>query len=129
MDMSPMIDMVFLLLLFFLVVSNPKLIKLDPKVEVPIAEKAKPPEIKQGRIVINVRKDGTFADENGDLLSDDSAISEHFSKLKAQIDTTGFTPRLHLRGDKSAVFRYSRKVIRLAAAEGITDVIFASFIK
>jgi biopolymer transport protein ExbD len=27
MDMSPMIDMVFLLLLFFLVVSNPKTIK------------------------------------------------------------------------------------------------------
>ena len=37
MDMSPMIDMVFLLLLFFLVVSNPKTIKIDPRLEPPVA--------------------------------------------------------------------------------------------
>ena len=38
MDMSPMIDMVFLLLLFFLVVSNPKTIKIDPNLTPSVAE-------------------------------------------------------------------------------------------
>ena len=38
MDMSPMIDMVFLLLLFFLVVSNPKTIKIDAEVKPPVAK-------------------------------------------------------------------------------------------
>ncbi|MDB4620262.1 biopolymer transporter ExbD, partial [Akkermansiaceae bacterium] len=44
MDMSPMIDMVFLLLLFFLVVSNPKTIKIDPNVNPVIASAAQTPK-------------------------------------------------------------------------------------
>ncbi|MDC0550189.1 biopolymer transporter ExbD, partial [bacterium] len=51
MDMSPMIDMVFLLLLFFLVVSNPKTIKIDPRLKPPIADAAKTAKSKHGKIV------------------------------------------------------------------------------
>ena len=38
MDMSPMIDMVFLLLIFFMIASQMITVKMDPKVLPPVAD-------------------------------------------------------------------------------------------
>ena len=40
MDMSPMIDMVFLLLIFFMIASQMITIKMDPEVLPPVADKS-----------------------------------------------------------------------------------------
>lgn len=128
-DMSPMIDMVFLLLLFFLVVSNPKLVKIDANVKIPTAEYAKIAEIKHGRIVVNVYENGDYFTENGEKLETDEDIQDYVKELKEKIDDRGETPRLHLRGDTESIFRYSRRVIRASAAAGVPEVIFASYIK
>ena len=58
-DMSPMIDMVFLLLIFFIVTANLVVVKMDKKVEVPVADQSEPQKKKTGRIVINVYGDGS----------------------------------------------------------------------
>lgn len=129
MDMSPMIDMVFLLLLFFLVVSSPKFVKIDDNVKIPVAAHAKIAEIKEGRIVINVRENGEFYTENGEKLDTDEDIQDYVKVLKEKISNRGETPRLHLRGDTEAVFRYCRRAIRASAAVGVPEVIFASYIK
>ncbi len=130
MDMSPMIDMVFLLLLFFLVVSNPKLVKIDTNVTIPVAENAKIAEIKQGRIVVNIRENGDYFDESvKQQLSSDQDLEDYIEKIKDKVEDQGDTPRLHLRGDTEAVFRYCRRVIRAAAKVGVNEVIFASYIK
>ena len=47
MDMSPMIDMVFLLLVFFIVVSTPMVVKMDAEVAPSVAYNAKKPEQKE----------------------------------------------------------------------------------
>lgn len=128
MDMSPMIDMVFLLLLFFLVVSNPRTIKIDNEVKPPVAVNAKPVKIKHGKIVINIRKDGTYRAEDTNIqFSDEEGMEEYFQKQKEQIDSVGYAPRLHVRGDKDSVFKYCRKAIRAAARAGINEVVFGAY--
>ncbi len=128
MDMSPMIDMVFLLLLFFLVVSNPRTIKIDTKVKPPIASHAKTPKVKHGKIVLNIRDDGTFYDESITInFPDEEAMEEYFKKEKEKMDAKGYTARLHVRGDQNAVFKHCRKGIRAAARVGINEVIFGSY--
>ena len=57
-DMSPMIDMVFLLLIFFTVVSQ--VIDEKPKIEVPEASVAKVAEETINRLMITVMKDETY---------------------------------------------------------------------
>ena len=57
-DMSPMIDMVFLLLIFFIVTANLVVVKQDVRVEVPVADASSTQEKKTGRIVINVYGEG-----------------------------------------------------------------------
>lgn len=134
-DMSPMIDMVFLLLIFFIVTANLVVVKMDKRVEVPVAENASTQEKKTGRIVINVYKDdareGGVRYSMGDseftpFEDDDAAILEYIKEQKASMEGT-VKPQLHLRGDRFTEFKHCRRIIRIAAEAGVDQVIFASY--
>lgn len=127
-DMSPMIDMVFLLLIFFVVNATAIIVKTDPDVLPPVAKNSKPQEDGRGRIVINVRQDGTFTAEDFNvILADDNDIVDLVKKEKDKIIPLGIVPKLHLRGDQDAVFKYSRTAIRAAAEAGVDQVVFAVY--
>lgn len=128
-DMSPMIDMVFLLLIFFIVNATAIIVKTDPEVEPPVADSAKKQEDGRGRIVVNVRSNGTFTAEDYNMVLEDvDAIREYVREAKEQIEREGLEPKLHLRGDKDTVFRYSRTAIRGAAGAGVDQVVFAVYV-
>ena len=127
-DMSPMIDMVFLLLIFFIVNATAIIVKTDPKVLPPVAANSKRQEDGRGRIVINVRQDGTYSAENFNLiLADDKDIFDLVKTEKEKIQALGLVPKLHLRGDEDAIFKYSRTAIRAAAQAGVDQVVFAVY--
>ena len=127
-DMSPMIDMVFLLLIFFIVASTVIVVKQDPEVKPPVANNSKKAKDGKGRIVINIRKDGTFRGEKAALeFADADAIEDYVKKQKAIEDGKGLTPIIHLRGDKGVSFKYVRTVIRAAAKAGVDNVVFSVF--
>jgi biopolymer transport protein ExbD len=126
-DMSPMIDMVFLLLIFFIVNATAIIVQTDPEVTPPIAKNSKRQEEGRGRIVINVREDGTYTDEKFVILLDKQAIFEVVQRQKQKIDGEGLKPKLHLRGDEDAMFKYSRTAISAAAEAGVTEVVFAVY--
>ena len=142
-DMSPMIDMVFLLLIFFIVTANLVVVKMDKKVEVPVALHSEPQKKKTGRIVINVYGEGV--DKEGKPLThpsgarfsmgdqkftpfadDDASIFEYIKERKDSMEGT-VKPQLHLRGHRGVEFKHCRRVIRIAAEAGVDQVIFASY--
>lgn len=127
-DMSPMIDMVFLLLIFFVVNSSQIVVKQDSKVSPPIASFGKKQEDKNGRIVVNVYKDGLFFTEQGAPLETDEDIFEMIRKAKEANDLRSYRSKLHLRGDKDAVFKHSRKIIAISAKAGVEQVMFATYV-
>ncbi len=126
-DMSPMIDMVFLLLIFFIVNATAIIVQTDPAVTPPVAKNSKRQEEGRGRIVINVREDGTYTDEKFVVLLDKQSIFEVVQMRKQKIDSEGLKPKLHLRGDENAMFKYSRTAISAAAEAGVTEVVFAVY--
>jgi len=127
-DMSPMIDMVFLLLIFFIVASTVIVVKQDPNVEPPIADKSKKAKDGKGRIVINVRKDGTFYAESAKVKFDDAdAIEEYVKEKKLVEEGKGLKPIIHLRGDQGVSFKYVRTVIRASAKAGVDNVVFSVY--
>jgi len=128
-DLSPMIDMVFLLLIFFLVNASLIIVKIDKEVKPAVASKSKRAEDGNGRIVVNVRQGGVFTDEGGNILATEDAIKEWVLKERLIVDKTGKPPKLHLRGDKEAVFADARKAIRAASAVGVNQVVFAVYVK
>ena len=136
-DMSPMIDMVFLLLIFFIVNAALIVVKMDKKVTVPIAKYSTKQVSKLGRIVINVYNDketadpkapGRFKNETSKIVFvDDDAMIEFIEKAATPWKDAGVVPRIHLRADESVQFTYVRRVIRNAAKAGVNEVIFVSY--
>jgi biopolymer transport protein ExbD len=126
-DMSPMIDMVFLLLIFFIVNATAIIVQTDPDVLPPVAKNSKRQEDGRGRIVINVRQDGTYTNEKLELMETEADIVDLVKRMKEEIIPLGIVPKLHLRGDQDAVFRYSREAIRAAAEAGVDQVVFAVY--
>lgn len=123
-----MIDMVFLLLIFFVVNSSQIVVKQDSDVKPPVASYGKKQDEKNGRIVVNVYKDGSYKSEQGVVLETDEDIFELVLKAKEANDLRSYRSKLHLRGDKDAVFKYSRKVIAISAKAGVEQVMFATYV-
>jgi biopolymer transport protein ExbD len=128
-DMSPMIDMVFLLLIFFIVNATAIIVKTDPQVTPPVASKALKQKDGNGRIVVNVRPDGTFTAEDFSVLPGEDEIYDLVKTRKERNDTLGQASKLHLRGDEKSVFKYSRTAIRGAARAGVDQVVFGVYTK
>ncbi|MEJ6719487.1 MAG: biopolymer transporter ExbD [Akkermansiaceae bacterium] len=130
MDMSPMIDMVFLLLLFFLVVSNPKTIKIDPRVQPPVAANGQAAKSLHGKIVINIRDDGALLAEDLKTIFDGvEDLKDYLEKEKDKVKAKGKTPVLHIRGDKRADFKFCQRVIKAGAAAGIDSLAYGAYNK
>ena len=83
MNMSPMIDLVFLLLIFFMVNSTLIIVRIDKEVKIPTADQAKVAKDAQGRIVINIRENGDFFDVNHERLEDEDAVMEYVRERKS----------------------------------------------
>jgi biopolymer transport protein ExbD len=128
-DMSPMIDMVFLLLIFFLVNATMIIVKMDPEVEPPVAKNSVKAEDGNGRIVINIRQEGELFPENPEdgQLTEDEDVIDYVTKKKDKALEMGYEPKIHLRGDKRSVFKHCRKVLRLSAKAGVDKVVFSTY--
>lgn len=133
-DMTPMIDCVFLLLVFFMVVATMSKVDLTPEIELPVAPKSAVPEDVRARGVVNILPLGatTTAGQTVDLstpfmvsgeLVDDRGLREAIAeRLKQEPEL-----RVYMRIDKNAEFQVVQRAIRACAEAGVFDVIFATF--
>lgn len=126
MDMSPMIDMVFLLLIFFMIASQMITVKMDPEVLPPVADQSVTGTIFKGRFVVNVYQDGTFKDVDWNEITEDQ-ITERIGKLKDAMENTKTPAKLHIRSDRLAPVLSIKKVTKAAGAGGVNTVIFSSY--
>jgi len=127
--MSPMIDLVFLLLIFFIVNANIITVQVDDNVEVPVASHSQSVIDARGRIVINIYQDGTILTETGETLEEDLQIQNHIGSESVRISQKNpdIIPVLHLRGDHESFFLTTQKVVKNASLVGIEDIRFATF--
>jgi len=129
--MSPMIDLVFLLLIFFMVSSHIIIVRLDPTVNPPVATASNAPENALGRIVVNIRPDGEVADVEGDVLaSPDGELAEverYIQELADGYRRENLSPKLHVRADRNVDVKRIKEVVRAAANAQVIDIIFATY--
>jgi biopolymer transport protein ExbD len=118
-ELTPMIDVVFLLIAFFMVLTNfitRELIDL----EVPIAEKATVPDEQRDRQFISIQADGALYFGALPIAYDD--LSNYLIRALAANPNM----KLYLRADADAAHRYINDVMAACAAAGIFDLIFAT---
>lgn len=121
--MSPMIDLVFLILIFFMIASSAIRYRQDDQVQIPVADRAAVPELVEGRVIINVYQDGTTYDENSRPVSIEE-IELIMSRAKSENPNT----RLHLRADKGTRHEMVKEVIQASSRGGVNQVIFSTYV-
>jgi biopolymer transport protein ExbD len=119
-QMAPMIDMVFLLLIFFMVASHiNQLERVD--IEVPIAENAKVAKEFVDRRNVTITAEGNIY--LGTALTPLEEVKPKIEKEMQQIKGL----RIFLRADKTVAHRKVREVMNACAEAGAVDIIFATF--
>lgn len=128
MDMSSMIDLVFLLLIFFMVSSHLIIVQIDKRVNPPTADNAQVAKDASGRIVVNVLADGSiWAQDEIELPTSDS-ITDYVDQNRERLEASNLTPRLNLRADEEVDTRIIKKVVQAAGEAGVVEVIFGSYV-
>lgn len=122
-QLAPMIDMTFLLLIFFMLtttVTNQKVIR---NVNVPVAPSAVIPKDAAHRLLVNI-------DAGGNIFLGDALVNEKTlaSELARQFKNNP-PLQLYLRADRSVEFKRIKEVVRLATEAGAIKVILATMKK
>lgn len=119
-QMAPMIDMVFLLLVFFMCVSS--LAQADKRIELdlPESEESKVPEDLTDRGIVSVREDGAVFVRGNEVERED--LKEHIERSLRE------TPRLRVqvRADRETRFEKIQRVLKACAEAGAVDVIYST---
>lgn len=119
-ELAPMIDVVFQLLIFFIVTWQFARFERDMDISVPAAEQAENKDRQAGEIIINVRKDGTIV-LNGLTMKGDELLSRLRSISEAYPDQA-----VILRGASEADFQSIIGVLDVIKEAGIWNVAFAT---
>ena len=121
--LAPMIDMTFLLLIFFMVTTKITKEQLKLEIRLPTASNAVFPDNLADRDIINIDGEGVYYIGNNPVGKEE---------LKAYLDRRfrDFPPlRLYVRADQATPGRQIKELMRLASEAGAVDVIFGSYQK
>jgi biopolymer transport protein ExbD len=122
-QLAPMIDMTFLLLIFFMVTT--KITKEQKKLDIalPVAAAAQTPDDFSGREIINL-------DEQGRVYVGDRMLSEKELKAYMKQRLIDFPPlRIYIRADARTQAKEIKKMMKMCAEAGAIEVIFGSYRK
>lgn len=112
-DLTPIIDMVFLLLIFFLVATTFAQAEREIEVALPVARNAEPLSATLRELVINVKQDGAIVVAGRALSADDlRAMLTESAKINPDRKVT-------VRGDRRATYDHVVQVLDLCKAAGI----------
>jgi biopolymer transport protein ExbD len=119
--MTPMIDMVFLLLVFFMCASHLSTVQ-NVELEIPTATRAVVPKERPDRFIVNITRDGTFYSGSAPVELD--VLKAMVKERKAAVRGL----RVYVRADQETSHKHVKKVMNVMAELGIDDFIFGAFI-
>jgi biopolymer transport protein ExbD len=120
-QLAPMIDMTFLLLVFFMVTTKISREQLKLEVDLPVASNAVTPDDLAGRDIVSLDAAGQVY--IGNDLADKKRLATY---LKQRFKD--YPPlRLYIRCDRATHSKQVKEVMRTAAEAGAIDVIFGTY--
>lgn len=113
-NLMPLIDMVFLLLIFFLVATTLAQEERDVKVQLPVTQTEQPLSAPPQQLIINIRA-------NGEIIIETETIKDYAVLQKMLIRVVDNDPgrEVLIRCDKRAIMEYFATVVSLCRDAGI----------
>lgn len=119
--MAPMIDMVFLLLVFFMTVSTLAQAQQRVELDLPESEAAQVPEDLADRTPVSLQRDGTLFWGTRPVERDE--LVERLSSLRASEPSL----RVQVRADRATPFEHIRAALQACAEAGVYDVLYSTY--
>ena len=120
-QLAPMIDMTFLLLIFFMVTTKISKEQIKEEVKLPVASNAVIPDDVSNRDIISIDAQGRYF--IGQEIADKKRLAEY---LKKRFEKTP-PLRLYIRADQKTSGKKIKEIMKMAADAGAVDVIFGSY--
>lgn len=134
-QIAPMIDVLLVLLIFFMSITSTQVLKVDKSVELPLAPDALKRDNTRAEAIVNVRWDDKT--RKATYVMDDRVfpevgdLSKAIGDVKKASDAAGVKGsnpnfRVVIRGDRSASAMSISRAMNAAAEAGIADVTFSA---
>lgn len=127
-QIAPMIDVLLVLLVFFVMITSAEVLKVDKNLTLPVSPNAKQREKEMAKheYAVNVRYDeGT---KKGVLVLDDKII-DNWDEVKPKLEAMKKNDpllRIIVRGDRALPASEIQRVMNLIAESGIPDIAFSA---
>jgi biopolymer transport protein ExbD len=122
-NMTPMIDVVFLLIIFFLVSSHLAKQEAQMPLPLPVAESGSTPDdLRARRITVNVLRDGGLLLAGRSIRRDE--LAERLSQVVADRRQD---VEVRIRSDRNVAYRHVEPILLACARTGIWNVTFAVY--
>ena len=127
-QIAPMIDILLVLLVFFMSIATEQVLQVNKNVQLPVAKDAgelSPDEKKKSELMINLLWVDNFS--TGSIVVEDKTIEA--SVLQDMIrKKKEFNPdlRVIIRADKSAKYAYVRSIMVAIGAAGVPNITFSA---
>ena len=132
-QIAPMIDVLLVILIFFMTITSASVLKVDKKIDLPIAKNAQKKDNSRAETVVNVRwenKRAEFVYEDRVYKSAGEIVEQlKTAKLTGEKNiTAGANPtfRAVIRGDRDVPALYVSQAMNACAEAGISDISFSA---
>jgi biopolymer transport protein ExbD len=116
-NMTPLIDIVFLLIIFFLVSSHLARREARLPLDLPAAESGVGPEAGQPKLTINISQDGQWRVGSG--IATEVTLK---SILEKHVDRHGPTASLSIRSDRKVPYSFLSPILKISAVARVPSV-------
>lgn len=119
-QIAPMVDILLVLLVFFIVTWNFSLSEKELDVKIPTASNSKDTDAYVGQVVVNVKMDGSLV-FNRKVISGDELVAKLRELAKLYPDQA-----VILRGDQNAKYQLITNVLDICRQANIWNIAFAT---
>lgn len=120
MNLVPLIDVLLILLIFFIVSFSMAKFETEHEITVPAGDAGSEPKRSVGEIIFNIREDGTVV--MGSRVLDEEALKARF----AEIASFNVRQAIIIRADENVDYKHMFRVLDLCYKAGLRHVSFAS---
>jgi biopolymer transport protein ExbD len=128
-QIAPMIDVLLVLLVFFMSITTLQVARVDRSVNLPVASHATPPGATPDESVINIRWDAGQQRAEFNFENTSYASPEPLTPILAQRRAASPRHRVVLRGDRLVPAGQVSRALAAASRAGITEITFAALVR
>ena len=124
-QIAPMIDILLVLLIFFMSISSSEVLQVNQDVQLPVAKDAKPPEKSTTQTIINVTWNNIT--NLGGIDIDDRKFGDPGQVSTNLEPKVRVSPKMRvvIRADKGVRYEYLRAIMVASANAGVGNVTFS----